>query len=287
MNNNFSWSYIGNVTDSIKENVKRAGGNVSGVLRFSIQWNDNPNQPNQNDFDAHCIEPKASGKFNHIFYPQARRKFDSSGMLDVDIINPGREVAIENIVWTNKEKMPTGIYEMKVQCYADNGGIGGFQAEIEFDGKIYPFSYRKKVRQSEFIEVAKVKFSKEKGFEIIESLPIESSSKNIWNIQTEKFQPVSSIMYSPNYWGTSNIGNKHIFFMLKNCKNHESITGIYNEFLHNDLNKHRKVFEMLGSMMKVPKSDEQLSGLGFSLTKRNYLVAKVKGNFNRTLKIIF
>ena len=269
--NNFSWSYKGDVTDSLKQNVKNQGGNVDGVLRFSIQWNDGDN--NQNDFDAHCLEPKG----NLISYNR-KQNASTTGELDIDIINPGSKIACENITWTDINKMQEGIYIFKVHNYSHNGGTTGFKAEIEYEGEIYSYDYNKELSNGEKVTVAKINFSKENGIEFIESLDSDKSVKEIWGIKTNTFVKVSSLMLSPNYWdGSSKQGNKHYFFMLENCLNPTEPRGFYNEYLDDDLITHKRVFEALGSKMRVETSDKQLSGIGFSTTNKSNIIAKING----------
>ena len=279
--NNFSWSYKNNVTDSMKERVKLAGGKVDGDLRFSIMWNEE--NDNKDDLDAHCIE--ANG--NHIEFGKSGRVQSSSGMLDVDIINPTNEPAVENIIWTNISKMPDGVYKMFVNNYTNRGGKSGFRAEIEFNGQIYSFDYNKVIMTGRNVQVAEVTLLNGK-FTIKEKLPSSVSSKEVWSLKTNKFIPVSIIMDSPNYWNRQKgIGNHHIFFMLKNCTNNENPLPFYNEFLNQELNEHRKVMEAMSSKLRIAYADNQLSGIGFSTTKRNKIIVRVTGQTKRMLKIKF
>lgn len=279
-NNGFSWAYNGNITDSMKERVKSAGGKVDGVLRFSIQWN--TENDNKNDYDAHCIEPGG----NLIYYGNKRNSV-TGGNLDVDIINPTREPAVENITWPSLSKMEEGVYTFLLHNYSHRGGSSGFQAEIEFDGQILSFNYNGDVRRDEKIEVAKVKL-KNGMFDVVKSMPSSVSTKTIWNLKTNEFHPVLTCMFSPNYWDEQKgIGNRHYFFMLKDCVNDGTPNGFFNEFLQEDMMKYKRVFEALGSKMKVEHSDTQLSGLGFSDTKRNSITVKVKSSFTRTLVVNF
>lgn len=279
--NNFSWSYTGDIADSMKQHVKNAGGNVEGILRFSIQWNDDGN--NENDLDAHCIEPDG----NLISYPKAGDVQASSGVLDVDIVNPGSKVAVENITWSSRDKMQEARYQFLVHNFSHRGGIG-FTAEIEYDGEIHSFTYDKELRQKEKVLVADINFSHADGIKFNKSLSSSLSNKEIWGIRTNAFVPVSSLMLSPNYWdGQEGKGNKHYFFFVDGCVAPSCPRGFYNEFLGETLLEHKRVFEALGSKMRVAPSDNQLSGLGFSTTQRNSVIAKIEGSFNRVIKINF
>lgn len=288
-NNGMSWAYTGNITDSdIKENVKAAGGSVTGIVRFSIQWNDGNGKDNS-DLDAHCLEPQGG---DHIYFSHKISRY-TGGELDIDITDPIYQcksnggVAVENITYPSKERMKPGTYKFYVNQYSFRNSQG-FKAEVEVNGEIHSYEYNTPVRGN--VDVAEVILDQSGNFKVVDKLPgnCATISKDVWGIKTLQFTPVSVVCYSPNYWDEQKgIGHQHLFFMLKDCINPEEPNGYYNEFLKPELEQHRRVFEALGSKAHVKDVDDQLSGVGFSLTKRNDLIIKVKGATERVLKVKF
>lgn len=279
-NNQFSWSYNGDMADSMKERVKQAGGNVTGDLCCRLAWED------KNDLDFHIYEPSGY----HLYFGNRSTKSVSGGLLDVDANGGSGPMLhpVENIFYSNKATMQEGVYKLVVHQFNRRVTTDvGFDAEIDFMGTVYHFHYDKPVKAGEQVTVAEFNYSKKDGLTIIKSLPSTQSSKDVWNMATQTFQKVNVLMMSPNYWGGQGVGNKHYFFMLDGCQNEGKARGFFNEFLKPELDVHRKVIEMVGSKMKTEESSNQLSGIGFSSTQRNSLLCRVKGTFTRTLKIVF
>lgn len=275
--NNFSHTYNGELADSMRQRVKNAGGNVEGDLRCSLSWF------NTDDLDLHMVEPDGT----KIMY-SSKNSRRTGGNLDVDMNagNPLTTKPVENICYPRREKMAEGRYKLSVHQFSRrNSDNVGFDCEIEFDGTIYSFSYDKLVKG--YITVAEFNYSHKDGIKIVKGLKSDQATKKVWNIDTQKLHKVDAIMFSPNYWDGNGIGNRHVFFMLEDCKNDGPARGFFNEFLTEELSEHRKVFEVLGSKMKAPESDEQLSGLGFSTTQRNHVYCRVTGESTRLFKVIF
>jgi hypothetical protein len=274
--NDFAWSYGGNVADSIKERVKKAGGKVDGAaLRVSLSWF------NYDDLDLHVEQPPGRGLHglnNSIFF-NAKRGW-TGGVLDVDMnAGSGRtREAVENIVWTAAP--PDGAYVVKVNNYCQRETSDpGFVVELEHGGKLSHFSYNKGVRNQATLVIATlhVRGGRVERVEVGDSAIVCANvSQEKWGLETERYVKVNAVTLSPNYWGDNVVGNKHTFFVLEGAKNDEAARGFYNEFLHHRLEPHRKVFEVIGDKTKCQPTDGQLSGLGFSSTKRETFLVRVR-----------
>ena len=273
--NNFAWSYDGNVTDSIKDRVKRAGGLVEGVaLRVSLAWK------NGDDLDLHC---QKEGGY-HIYYSH------KADILDIDMNAGGIQSRepVENMRW---RKMPAdGIYKFYVNNYCKRESIDvGFEIEIESNLGVEHLSFAGGLatRQNQDVANIVVKDGRVQRIIVADGMTVGACSKEHWGLKTLSLVRVDSVILSPNHWDSA-VGAKHWFFILEGCDNPLPTRGIYNEFLRSDLEKHRKVFEVLGDKTKCTPAPEQMSGVGFSAGRGDGVCVVASGQgFNRTYKINF
>lgn len=112
--------------NTITDLVHNAGGNIDALFRASLSWD------SWSDIDFHINEPDGT----HIFFSQKKSK-NSGGTLDVDM-NVGSvqhsqntrnhsKPAVENIVYTDLDKMADGVYKINFVQYGVYSGraIGG------------------------------------------------------------------------------------------------------------------------------------------------------------------
>jgi len=269
--NGFGWSYEGNVADSIKQRVKKAGGNVTNaLLRCSLAWY------NRDDLDIHARHSDGT----RIYFG------NKQGVLDVDM-NAGSVISkepVENLSWT-KSNLKDGIYYISVNCFTRRDtDRQGCELEVEFAGKLLHFTYSASVKS--YVPMLEIEVRKGQVVNVVEKAGVKSGSAEVefWGVKSGRPVPVSTILKSPNHWtGETGKGALHWFFMLDGCKSPNPSRGMYNEFLRPDLIAHRKVFEVLGAKM-LCEGDDQLAGVGFTHARQDKVIAIAD---NRTYEVSF
>ena len=258
-NNDFAWAYRGGLADSsIKQLVKAAGGATDAALRISLAWH------NADDLDLHVRNPRGTSVYHAM-------RCNGGGTLDVDAHRMGyrRKSAdevltpVENVVYQN---LLDGTYLVMVFNYERmETRDQGFTVEVEVGGKVMHYTSEKNGSIERMLQIA-IKDGQLAGITAAAGVKESVMEKEVWNLKTGTFVDVTSVMRSPNFWD-GEVGNEHLFFTLEGCKVSERVHGLFNEFLRPELAEHRKVFEHLGDTYKCDPVDDQLSGLGFSMTK--------------------
>ena len=160
----------------------------------------------------------------------------------------------------------------------------GYTVQIEHGGEIFDFEMKKSPKDRDTDLVCEFEYSKTEGIKFKGETKSNVVSKEKWSLKTCQFHKVTNLLLSPNHWEGA-VGNKHYFFILEGCKSDEPARPFFNEFLKEEVDKHRKVLEVLGSKVKIEDSNDQLSGLGFSETQKSAIIVKVTGKFTRTLRV--
>jgi len=284
--NNYSWTYNGNLAgvSFIKEAVKSVGGVTDAYMRGSITWNEDGRDVV--DLDIHCVESAGT----EIYFGNCKgvncAGSPCGGRLDIDMIRPTK-LGVENIFYNDRSKLRDGRYRFFIHNY-DRGDHKGCKAEIEFDGNTYTYHKNGKIQDKEDIATLHIKDGQ--LVKIDHHMMLHDSNAQpmeFYGLNTNEFHKVNLVCLSPNYWAENNVGNKHYFFMLEDCKCPSDIRSFHVENLIPELLDHRKVMEVLGFSTMIKPSDDQLSGIGFNATVRDELIVKLTGTHNRIIKIKF
>lgn len=265
--NGSTWSYNGDVADAVMERVKEAGGVVDAENCITLHWD------YTDDLDLHLDTP--SGKVYH------GNKRGNGCQLDVDMnVHGETNDAVENIFFAGG--VPEGDYRVNVNNYTRRSSGQGFGLRIansegvtnyRFDGVLgngrtetcLEFTGRNGVMTNLRIVGSKV-------------VRTGGTKQDVWGLATQSYVPVDMMMLSPNFWEGKRHGHKHYMFMLRECKNPESVRSFYNEQLVSELRSQRKVLETVGGRMRVEYADEQMAGVGFSESKNATVNLRVKIN---------
>ena len=152
----------------------------------------------------------------------------------------------------------------------------GFNLQIVCQDQSHTLSLNEALPHDRVCNAADFEYSREKGLHNFYSqLVCESTDREVFGVMTGRWQDVSAIMWSPNYWQRNKIGNQHLMVMLEGARVNEALRPFSNEYLHRDLYGHRRVFEILSERLKVQPAEQQFTGVGFSVTQNKTFFAKV------------
>jgi hypothetical protein len=245
---------------------------------------------NTDDLDLHL---QFNG--NEIYYGSKRA---CGGELDVDANANYFSVTntpVENIVFANKA--PNAKYLLSVKQFNKRSSVDiGFQVDIETEeGQFYTFTYKTLMPTGKTINVAR--FSMVNGVlkldtdsDLLKPSSATGRSLTTWGMGTNQWQKVRLITTSPNHWGDTQRGNLHFFIFLDKAVSEGPIRPFFNEFIRADLLlDHKRVFELLGSMIPVNSTPNGLAGLGFSSTTCASFTCRVgdSSTRKRTFKVTF
>lgn len=266
--NRYCWMYHNNMSDVVAEKVKNAGGSTDGFARASIEWF------NYDDLDLSLVEPDGN-----VIDFRNKQSYKSGGHLDVDQNAGGGKTRtpVENIIFKLADRMLTGTHRVRVHNFSKREHKDvGFNLEFANQGEVRQYSHPQDVRAGEYIDVLSFDVTKDKKIVNIRSSLDQQAKRTINGIETNSFQRVNVLSWSPNYWGTNAIGNKHLMFFVEGAKCDTALRPFLNEYLKGDLVRdHKKVFEMVTGQLKIEPSDVQMTGIGYSVTQKHDLYVRV------------